>query len=498
MKFPGQIMTEHDAHGKGGARWGKVLRLPRTLSGRLLLLTLSFVMLAEVLIYVPSIANYRVLWLESRLAAAQIASLALEATMGEEVSPALESELLDNVGALQISLQRNETHMLMLTSTSVPMVQEIYDLRDSNPFTLIHDAFSALVYGGSRTIIVKGTPRLGGGELIEVILDEHELREAMLIYSRNILSLSLMISFLTAVLVFISFRTIFVQPMRHLIQNMVEFSEHPEDAGRIIRPSSWAEEIRLAEQELADLQTGIRNSLNQKAHLAELGAAVSKINHDLRNILASAQLISDSLATSEDPRVQRLAPKLLSSIDRAIDLTTKTLKYGKAEEPPPKKTLLDLATLVDDVGDHVGLPDDGRIQWVNEVTSPTEIVADPDQLFRVLLNLGRNATQAMESEKGNGLDKTVTIRAAKVQLNGSVAIVISVQDTGPGIPERARAHLFEAFSGSVRQGGTGLGLAIARELTQAHGGSIELVRSDENGTVFEITLPAMTGEEARQ
>ncbi len=474
--------------------WREWFRVPRTLSGRLLLLTVSFVMLAEVLIYVPSIANYRVLWLEERLAAAQIASLALEATMGEEVSSELESELLNNAGALQVALRRNEARILMLTKTSVPMAQASFDLRKSSPFSLIRDAFSVLLHGGNRAIMVKGEPKLGGGQLIEIVLDEKPLRDAMLVYSGNILSLSIVISFLTAVLVFISFRTIFVQPMRRLIQNMIGFSERPEDASRIIRPSSTTEEIRLAEQELAELQTEIRNSLNQKAHLAGLGVAVSKINHDLRNILASAQLISDNLVSSDDPKVQRLAPKLLSSIDRAIDLTTKTLKYGRAEEPPPQKVTLDLAALVDDVGVHVGLPEDGHIKWLNRVDPEREVLADSDQLFRILLNLGRNAMQAMEADKGKEEGNAVTISASTVQLDGASAIAVRVEDTGPGIPQKAREHLFEAFSGSVRQGGTGLGLAIARELTVAHGGSIDLIQSNAQGTVFQVTFPDATGE----
>jgi len=467
--------------------------MARTLSGQLLLLTVLFVMLAEVLIYVPSIANFRDTWLKERLAAAQIASLSLEATMGDRVMPDLESELLRNAGALQISLQRNERRILMLGTDNIPMADASFDLRDTSPMILIRDAFVALLNGDDRVILVKGEPGFGGGELIEILIDERDLRDAMLIFSRNILTLSIIISILTAVLIFISLRTIFVKPMNNLARNIVEFREKPEDPHLTIAPQSHVAEIRIAEEELASMQTELRNSLKQKTRLAALGQAVSKINHDLRNILASAQLVSDSLSSSDDPKVQRLAPKLVSSIDRAVDLATNTLKFGKAEEPAPRKTNLRLAKVIDDVGTHVGLPQDGRIKWVNAVENGTEVFADPDQLFRILLNLGRNSAQAIEAQKPVASEDKIEVRAQPSQIDGTSAIDIEVIDTGPGFPEKAREHLFEAFSGNARKGGTGLGLAIARELTLAHGGDIQLKTSDQNGTVFCITLPNQKG-----
>ncbi len=461
---------------------------PRTLSGQLLLLTIIFVMLAEVLIYVPSIANFRERWLEERLAAAQIASLAMEATMGEEVAPKLENELLDNANVLLVALRRNEARILMLSKDDIPMVEAAYDLRAASPLALIHDAFQTLAAGGKRTIMVKGQPKLGGGDEIEVILDERALYEAMVLYSRNILSLSIVISLLTASLVFISLRMILVRPLRRLTQNMIGFSARPEDAGRVIQPLSNALELRTAEQELAKMQSQIRSSLNQKTHLARLGTAVSKINHDLRNILASAQLISDSLATSDDPKVQRLAPKLVSSIDRAIDLATNTLKYGKAEEPPSKKRDLALKPLVDDVGEHIGLPQSGKIVWNNRVDETFHVTADPDQLFRILLNLGRNAMQALCAARSDAQGH-IDITAYTEEKDNQKVTVIDISDNGPGIPEEARNHLFEAFSGSARAGGTGLGLAIVKELTLAHGGTVDLVHTSAHGTTFRLILP---------
>jgi len=461
-----------------------------SLSGRLLLFTVVFVMLAEVLIYVPSIANFRVAWLEERLAAAQIASLALEANMRDKITQDLENELLDNAGVLQVVLRRNETRMLMLAKPDLPMVDATYDLRMANPLRLIADAFRTLLGGKDRVILVEGTPEHGGGELIEVIVEENELRGAMLGYSRNILTLSIIISVFAAVLVFMSFKPIFVKPMRRITMSMVSFRLKPEDADRIMKPSSNVKEVRMAEEELAAMQTELRNSLQQKTRLAALGTAVSKINHDLRNILASAQLISDRITLSDDPKVQSLAPKLVASIDRAVDLTLNTLKFGKAEEPAPRKSEIDLAVVVDDVGAHVGLTDGGHITWSNNVPRGWTVHADGDHLFRIFLNLGRNAAEAIGSRVPASRHDKIEVAARRHKIGGRAVIAIDVSDTGPGLSDKAKEHLFEAFAGSGRAGGTGLGLAIAKELSEANGGDIQLVRSGRDGTTFRVTLPA--------
>ena len=114
-----------------------------------------------------------------------------------------------------------------------------------------------------------------------------------------------------------------------------------------------------------------------------------------------------------------------------------------------------------------------------------EVDADPDQLFRILLNLVRNALQALESRDARdpGRDQ-IRITGRR---EGAVA-VIEVSDTGPGLSDRARAHLFEAFQGSTRTGSVGLGLAIVAELVRAHGGDIRLVEGTI-GATFRVSIP---------
>jgi len=268
---------------------------------------------------------------------------------------------------------------------------------------------------------------------------------------------------------------------------MVRFSERPEDPTRIVTPSGRRDEIGTAERELAAMQAELAGMLSQKNRLAALGLAVSKISHDLRNMLSSAQLLSDRLRSVKDERVQQLVPKLLASLDRAIRLCAHTLDYGQAQETPPRRKRFPLAPLVTEIGDSLGLPRPKLIDWTVEVEEELEVDADRDQLYRVLSNLCRNAVQALESEGESAGEILLTARR-----EGAVTI-IEVADTGPGVPEKARAHLFEAFQSVARKGGSGLGLAIAAELVQAHGGQIALVKN-EGGATFRVTIPDVVVE----
>lgn len=232
------------------------------------------------------------------------------------------------------------------------------------------------------------------------------------------------------------------------------------------------------------MQRDLVSMLHQKSRLAALGLAVSKINHDLRNLLASSQLLSDQLASVPDPRVQRFAPKLMRSLERAIAFCQSTLSYGKVQEPAPDRRLVAVEPVVAEVRETAGLSPDASITWVAAIERGLKIDADPDQLFRVLLNLVRNAAQALDSLSGDVGVRQIRITGRR---EGSVTI-LEVSDTGPGVPAKVREHLFEAFRGAGRPGGSGLGLAIAAELVRAHDGDIQLVEGTL-GATFRITIP---------
>jgi len=416
-----------------------------------------------------------------RLEAARIASLAAEAAPGAQLSTALRDELLRRAQVKAIAVKREASRALIIEMDMPADNDASYDLRDSSWLTLIADALMVFVAPQDRVIRVTGDPGFHEGETIEVVMGEAPLKAAMIRYGLDILGLSILISIITAALVYLTLDALLIKPMTKLTWNIVRFSERPEDPTRVITPSGRRDEIGTAERELSAMQKELAETLTQKSRLAALGLAVSKISHDLRNMLSNAQLLSDRLSTVKDPTVQRLVPKLLASLDRAIRLCAQTLNYGQVQEAPPQRTRFLLAPLLAEIGDSLGLPRQ-RIGWTVEVGERLEVDADRDQLYRVLSNLCRNAMQALEGEGETGGEIVVA-----AQREGAVAI-IEVADTGPGVPDRARAHLFEAFQGSARKGGTGLGLAIARELVQAHGGQIALI-SNDCGATFRVTIP---------
>jgi signal transduction histidine kinase len=454
------------------------------LSGKLLVLTILFVMLAEVLIYVPSIANFRLNWLNDRLSAAYTAALVLEAAPREAVPDSLAKQILDSIGAHAVAMKMGTQRRLLAASDMPLTVDRQIDMRNMMWWRSVMDAFDTLFDTNSEVMRVMGHAPMGG-EYVEIVLDEDPLRRAMLAFSRNILLLSLLISGITATLVYLSLHYLFVQPLRRITANMMAFHGEPENPARVIVASGRKDEVGTAERELGAMQRDLATMLQQKNRLAALGLAVSKINHDLRNLLSSAQLFTDRLSSLQDPRVQRFSPKLMRALERAIAFCESTLSYGRAQEAPPDRKLLPLEPVVEEVRETLELDSDGPVRWVGAVERGLMVDADPDQLFRILLNLARNAMQALDSRATNDPGRD------QIRITGrreGAVVVIEVSDTGPGISEKARDHLFEAFQSSTRTGGSGLGLAIAAELVRAHGGEIKLVEGTI-GATFSLTIP---------
>ncbi|PWR02027.1 sensor histidine kinase [Meridianimarinicoccus roseus] len=452
-----------------------------SLSGRFLILTVLFVMLAEVMIFVPSVSRFRQDYLLDRLERAQIASLALLAD--DMLDPQLEQELLENAGVYNVVLRRNEMRQLVLSSPIPQPISDTYDLRDPLASELIRDALWRLMTSDDQIIRVIGNPTRDAGLLIEVTMDAMPLRAAMLDYGLRILLLSALISALTASLLFFAVRRMMVTPIRNVVAHMQTYAEAPEDARRIITPSATVRELRDAEVALQAMQTDLTSALRQKERLAQLGGAVAKVSHDLRNILTTAQLFADTMEASDDPRVKRSAPKLVGSISRAVSLCEGTLAFGKAEEPPPKLGRHVLHALVEDTLDNERIAmGESRAELVNDVPPGLVLRCDADQLLRVVGNLVRNARQAIDA---TGKAGAVHVEAAETETDWRIV----VRDTGPGLPPKARDHLFTPFQGSFRKGGIGLGLVIAAELVRGHGGTLTLVSSDAGGTAFAIDLP---------
>ncbi len=456
-------------------------RLINTLSGRFLMLTMIFVMLAEVMIFVPSVARFRQDFLMLRLERAQIASLALLAD--DMLDAELEAELLTNAEVYNVVLRRNEVRQLILSSTIPGPITDTVDLRDPSGIELIRDAFGRLTTTENEVIRVIGNPVRDGGLLIEVTMDTVGLRAAMLDYGVRILILSAVISIFTAALLFLAVRVLLVRPIEGVVSHMQSYAAAPEDARRIIEPSASVTELRDAEEALKSLQMQLTQALRQRERLAALGGAVAKVSHDLRNILTSAQLFVDRIEGSEDPLVRRMAPKLVGSITRAVNLCESTLAFGRVDEPAPTLARFELAPVVNDVVESERLAvGDFDLTFIENVPPGLVIRADAEQLFRVLSNLVRNARQAM---MGKSIAGTVTVSAAEEDEFWRICVT----DTGPGLPQRAQDKLFRPFEGGVTKGGSGLGLVIAADLIRGHGGVLELERTGPDGTEFSIRLP---------
>ena len=450
-----------------------------TLSGRFLILTIVFVMLAEVLIFVPSIARFRLDYLNTRIERAQIASLALLAD--DMLAPELEVELLQNAGVYNVVLLRNETRQLVLSSALPSPMSDTYDLRSPRITTLISDALHEVTRADDRIIRAVGLPKLDGGDLIEITLDAGPLQHAMRDYGLRILWLSAIISIFTALLLNIVVRWVIVRPISYLGRSMREYEKAPQDARRIIQPRASVIELHEAEIALASLQSELSAALRQRQRLAQLGEAVAKVSHDLRNILSTVQLLSDRLEESDDPAVKRLAPKLVRSVSRAVALSENTLAFGRAQEPTPQLQRCDVGEIIDDVvtQETLAIETAEHIEF-KVICHVNELRADPEQLYRILQNLIRNARQAFGTSQGR-----IEIVVGEDDANWTII----VRDNGPGLPPKAVEHLFHPFSGGTKREGSGLGLAIAHELVVGHGGTLGLEDNSENGACFKITLP---------
>ncbi len=455
----------------------------KSLSGRFLLLTIVFVMLAEVMIFVPSVSRFRVDYLQTRLDSSQIASLALLASPNDMVTPELEAELLRNADVLNVALQRDSVRELMLSSPMTSPIDRTFDLRGASAWVLIRDAMQVLWNNDDRVIRVRGEPVNDAGHLIEAALYEKPLRDAMIDYGLNIFKLSLVISVITGALLFVAVRRFLVLPISRVVRQIHEFEAAPEDARKIIQPQAGVTELLEAETAIQSMQTQVSQSLKQKGRLAELGGAVSKISHDLRNILTTTQLLADRMEMSDDPAVKKTAPKLITSLSRAVNLCESTLRFGKAEETAPNLTKFAMRPLLAEVVESECLEvGDTNLSITSSVEGNISMRADREQLYRIVSNIVRNARQVLSARKQHG---DIHVTGEENEKNWT----IKISDNGPGLPKKALDNLFTPFEGGARQGGSGLGLAISAELVKAHGGTIELTTSGPEGSTFMITLP---------
>ncbi len=458
---------------------------PGGLSARLLLLTILFVVLGGVIVLPPTLAAFEEQWLLDRIRAAELASTIAEADPGRKVTAPVRQQLLENAGVVSVAIQTEGMRRLILAAPRDLRDPYLVDLRTQKPLSWMAAPFQTLFGGDDRMVRVIAEPRFRSGEFIDIVIPEQPLKEALLGYLGRLVMITLFVSLGAGLAVYLTLNAFLVRPMQRITQAMERFRAEPDNPAARVALSGRRDEIGRAEAELDRMQADLIAALNSRARLAQLGEAVAKINHDLRNMLTSAQMASDRLAAIGDPKVAQAMPRLERALDRAVTLATDVMAYGKTVEAAPQVQPLPLVPALEAAAEDAGLSE-SSVRLVTRIEDDTRVSADPDHLHRILVNLLRNAREAME-------DRTGQVQAALRVEDG--ASVLRLSDDGPGLPDRALAHLFQPFTGSARRGGTGLGLAISRELAQAHGGDLTLVKTGPEGTVFELLLPGAPAPE---
>jgi signal transduction histidine kinase len=445
-----------------------------SLSFRLFLITIVSVLVVEALIFVPSATRFRTDWIKDQVEAGRLAALALEAAPSRMVSDELAADLLKSARVHSVAeLSADMRERILDSKSEICCVSKEILYNERPGFAEIGETLRTFFAPDDRFLIIRA-PGTGFGRILEIVVDEKPLRKAMGDYALNILLLSLIISIVTGSLLYLMLLFTFVRPMQRVTMSVEQFRDDPGGWKRRLSPTPRRDEIGRAQNALADMEAAVSDSFRQQERLAQLGEAVAKINHDLRNSLATAQLVSDSLSRSEDPRVAKSLPRLERALERAIRLASDTLKYGRSSVPEANVQAVPLADLVSEAASEALAAHEG-VTFANQIVGDATAQADPDHLHRICANLIRNAAEAME---GQG---TVSV--------GFDGAALSVIDTGPGLPEQAQKNLFKAFAGSTRRDGTGLGLALSRDLARAMGGELALDETGPQGTRFVITFP---------
>ena len=457
---------------------------PGGLSARLLMLTVLFVMLAELMILAPSLASYEQQRLEERVRAGELASLAVEASPDQVVTDTLSSQLLAGAGVVQVAVQSDGIRRLLLPGPRLARTPTVIDLRTRGPVGWLLRPFQILTGPPQEMLRIVDKPQFRDGDFVEIVAPQARLRRELVGYLLGLIEVTAFIGAVAGLLVYLSLNLFLVRPMQRITASMERFRANPDDPAARIAASHRRDEIGRAEAELDRMQADLRAALNSRARLAALGEAVAKINHDLRNMLTSAQIASERLALSGDPSVAAALPRLERALDRASALASNVLEYGKSEERPPEPAVISLLAAVEAAGDDAGLLRAG-VRLDAHLEAEDAALADPEQIHRVLVNLLRNAREAIQGAEPEG-EGAIVVSASRDE--GRVTLRLA--DNGPGLPPRALANLFQPFAGSARPGGTGLGLAISRELALANGGDLVLVHTGAEGAVFELCLPA--------
>lgn len=432
-------------------------------------------MVVEALIFVPSATRFRTDWIKDQVEAGRLAALALEAAPSRMVSQELADDLLESAMVHSVAeLSADMRELILDPKTEICCTPKEIVFSEQPGFKEVGETLGTFFAPEDRFLIIRATGT-EFGRILEIVVDEAPLRKELGNYALNILWLSLIISVVTGALIYLMLFLTVVRPMRRVTMSVEQFRDDPGSWKRRLSPTPRKDEIGRAQNALSDMESAVSDSFRQQERLAQLGEAVAKINHDLRNSLATAQLVSDTLSRSDDPRVAKSLPRLERALERAIGLASDTLKYGRSSAPAANIQSVMLKDVVAEAASEA-LAAHAEVTFENQVADGTQVQADPDHLHRICANLIRNAAEAMD---GGGHVSAIC----------DDGLSLTIADTGPGIPEKAHKNLFKPFAGSTRRDGTGLGIALSRDLARAMGGDLTLEETGPQGTRFLISLP---------
>ena len=460
------------------------------LAGRLLVLVIAAVLFLVALLYATRLAAVEENWARDRIAAAYTAAQAFAPETQVDSNPELDRKILDSIGAQGLEIAGGKRHWSIGLAGNPDFSGLSYDIDQTDTVDAVRLAVQALLNQGRESIVVRGPSPLRGSR-VALRLDIAGLRAALLRLSTTFLTLSLGLSLALALVLWSALWGLVIRPVRRLTNNILAFSESEQKHALVIEPSGRRDEIGRAEKALAGMQLALADELRQRKRLAELGMAVARINHDLRNMLSAAQLISDRIASIPDPLAQRLAPRLVGTLDRAIAFCQATLAYGAGHEREADPKLIDLRAIVRQVVETAEAEKPGEVAFAIDIPPKFEIFADPDHVTRIVENLALNARKALAAADMAGRAPAIRFAAIRDEMTA----LIEVSDNGPGIPEAMRERIFLPFHSSASAGGSGLGLAIAADLVERNGGVIALARTKDRdfygGARFIIRLPAV-------
>ncbi len=452
------------------------------ISWRVALLSAAFILMTEIFVLLPAVGYYRSVQLQEIVDDTALIVESLLSAPTEELDDTQTKFLLDKLNVFHITLVYPDRQERLLTpSDDRPINAGTTNLIEDSNLSKFFSGPKCIISRPSDTMRLIGVPKFDD-YVIDLTLAERPICMDVRRFSRDLLVLSIWLSIFAAALLYITTNFNLAGPILKLTRSITGFDTSSRDREQIVKPSSRVREIYEAESSLRDMQERVILAMEQRDKLVALGESVSKIQHDLRNMLSTASLTADRLEFSEDPAVRRSAPRLRRALDRAVSLSSQTMEYGALGNRSIRLAELNVpSTLQEIIEEEKSLCSDLPYKWIFSCPKGLTIKTDEEYFQRVYRNLVRNARQALDEGTGDHI-----ITRVSVLENG---IAIQVEDDGPGLSESAREHLFQPFKGSTRRGGTGLGLALSSELCVLMGGELRLVKSDSSGTIFEIYLP---------